>query len=92
MITIARAFRGAVLASAASLLFGCAVVKINHDGTNSVEHSGGDDVGLELANRTCHKARAVRAEIVSTVKKNDKKADSEKPDEGRSVTTFRCIY
>lgn len=92
MITITRACGVAVLASAASLLFGCTVVKINHDGTNSIEHAGGDDVGVQLANRACHKARAVRAEIVSTVKKDDKKADSEKPDEGRSVTTFRCIY
>jgi hypothetical protein len=71
-----------------SLPIGCAVVKINPDSTNSVEHGGGEDVGKDLANRACHKAGAVRAEVISTVKKNDKSP----PGKGRSVTTFRCIY
>lgn len=77
-----------MIACATSLLVGCTVVKINHDGTNSIEHSGGDDVGAELANRACHKAGAMRAEIVSTAKKTDSGQQSE----GRSVTSFRCIY
>lgn len=80
--------RLAVLLSVISLLVGCAVVKINPDGTDSVEHSGGEDVGKELADRACHKAKAVRAEVISTVQK-DEKAPSGK---GRSVTTFRCVY
>ena len=77
-----------MLASVVFLAAGCAVVKINHDATDSVEHSGGEETGKELANRACHKAGAVRAEIISTVPKND----SAKPGEGRSVTEFRCIY
>lgn len=85
---IARAGTVAVFASALSLLIGCAVVKINKDATDSVEHSGGEDVGAELANRACRKVRAVRAEVISTVKKDD----SDKSGEGRSVTSFRCIY
>lgn len=83
-----RLRRGAVLASLVCSLLGCAVVKINHDATDSVEHAGGDKEGVELANRACHTAGAVRAEIISTVKKDD----SAPPGEGRSVTSFRCIY
>ncbi|WP_129774448.1 hypothetical protein [Peristeroidobacter soli] len=77
-----------VLLVAATLFAGCAVVKINHDATDSVEHAGGDEKGKELANRACSKARAVRAEVVSTVQK-DAGAPNEKT---RYITTFRCIY
>lgn len=66
------------------LLIGCAVVKINPGSTDTVEHSGGVEVGKDLANRVCAHARARQAEILSTV---------EKPaDKGRYVTTFRCLY
>jgi hypothetical protein len=82
------ALRAAVLVLAASSLFGCAVVKINHGDTDSVEHSGGEEVGKELANRACHDARAVRAEVISTTRKDD----SEPEGKGRYVTSFRCIY
>jgi hypothetical protein len=78
----------ALIASVASLFAGCAVVKINHDGTDSVEHSGGEDVGKQLANRACKKAGAARAEIISTVPKDDSAPEGK----GRSVTSFRCIY
>lgn len=86
--SITRARSGTVLASVVFLLAGCAVVKINHDATDSVEHAGGEDVGKELANRACHKVGAVRAEIISTVPKDA----SAKPGEGRSITEFRCLY
>lgn len=89
----ARARTVAMIAVATSLFAGCAVVKINHDATDTVEHSGGEEVGAQLANRACTKVGAVRAEVISTVKKDDaKQEDSEKPDSGRSVTSFRCIY
>ncbi len=84
----ARARGVAVVAVAAALLVGCTVVKINGDGTDTVEHSGGGDVGAQLANRVCKKARAARAEIISTVPKDE----SQPSGEGRNVTTFRCIY
>lgn len=80
--------RIAYLLVATSLLFGCAVVKINPDSTDSVEHAGGADVGKNLANRACHKAKAVRAEVLSTVKKDPTLPEGK----GRYVTTFRCIY
>ena len=73
---------------AISLLFGCAVVKINPDSTDSVEHGGGPDKGKELANRACHKAKAVRAEVLTTVKKDPSAPEGK----GRYVTTFKCIY
>ena len=88
MSSLTMGARLAVLLSVTSLLIGCAVVKINPDGTDSVEHGGGEDVGKDLANRACYKAKALRAEVISTVKKDDKAADGK----GRSVTTFRCIY
>lgn len=78
----------ALLAVTLSLLCGCTVVKINHDSTNSIEHKGGEEAGKELASRACHKARAVRAEVLSTVKK-DPTASEER---ALYVTTFRCIY
>jgi hypothetical protein len=84
----AFAARIAILLCAASLCIGCAVVKINPDSTDSVEHGGGEDVGRNLANRVCHKAKATRAEVISTVKKDDKAPEGK----GRYVTTFRCIY
>lgn len=86
--TLTIAAHAALLSSTVSLLFGCAVVKINKDDTDSVEHSGGEARGKELANLACHKARAVRAEVISTVKKD---ADG-KEGEGRYVTEFRCLY
>ena len=82
------ALRTAVFWLAGSLLAGCTVVKINHDATDSVEHAGGEETGRELANRACHKARAVRAEVISTVQKEGAAQD----DKGRYVTTFRCLY
>ncbi|MFC4314271.1 hypothetical protein ACFPN2_34725 [Steroidobacter flavus] len=81
------ALRGVVIAVAATLA-GCAVVKINHDATDSVEHSGGEETGKELANRACHKAGGVRAEVISTVQKDE----AAQGDKARYVTTFRCLY
>lgn len=76
--------RVAALLLPVSLLFSCTVVKINPGSTDTVEHSGGAEVGRDLANRVCGRAKAVRAEILSTVEKEEAK--------GRYVTTFRCIY
>jgi hypothetical protein len=80
--------RIAFFLAATSLLVGCAVVKINPDSTDSVEHGGGPQTGRDLANRVCHKARAVRAEVLSTVKKDETAPEGK----GRYVTTFKCIY
>lgn len=80
--------RIAVLLLATSLLSGCAVVKINPDSTDSVEHGGGPDKGKELASRACLKAKAVRAEVLSTVQKDPTAPEGK----GRYVTTFKCIY
>jgi hypothetical protein len=77
-----------LLLMAVTLIGGCTVVKINPDATDSVTHDGGDETGRELANRACHKARAVRAEVISTVQKEGAADD----DKGRYVTTFRCLY
>jgi len=60
--------RAAALLWPVFLLPGCAVVKINPGSTDTVEHSGGPDVGRDLANRVCSRAKAVRAEILSTIK------------------------
>ena len=80
--------RTLALLAATSWLIGCAVVKINPDSTDSVEHSGGADVGRDLATRVCKKAKARGAEVIGTVKKDDKAPEGK----GRSVTTFRCRY
>jgi hypothetical protein len=82
------ALRTMVLWMTGALLVGCTVVKINHDATDSVEHAGGEETGKQLANRACHKARAVGAEVISTVQKEGAAED----DKGRYVTTFRCLY
>jgi hypothetical protein len=71
-----------------ALLSGCAVVKINPDSTDTVEHGGGPDVGKDLAGRACRKAKAVRAEVLSTVKKDESAPEGK----GRYLTTFRCVY
>jgi hypothetical protein len=76
--------RAAALLLPVSVLLGCAVVKINPGSTDTVEHSGGAEVGKDLANQVCARAKAVRAEVLSTVEKEAGK--------GRYVTTFRCIY
>jgi hypothetical protein len=76
--------RAAILLLPLSLLLGCAVVKINPGSTDTVEHSGGAEVGKDLATQVCARAKAVRADVLSTVEKADNK--------GRYVTTFRCIY
>jgi hypothetical protein len=78
----------AVLCMAGTLIAGCSVVKINPDATDSVSHAGGEETGRELANRACHKARALRAEVISTVQTEGAADD----DKGRYVTTFRCLY
>lgn len=78
----------AVFSAAGTSLVGCAVVKINRDATDSVEHAGGEETGRQLANLACHKARAVRAEVISTVQKDVAK-NGEK---GRYITTFQCVY
>ncbi|MDY6946655.1 MAG: hypothetical protein SXG53_13115 [Pseudomonadota bacterium] len=80
--------RAAVVCLTALALAGCAMVKINPDSTDSVEHGGGDGTGQQLANLACHKAGAVRAEIIETVKKDE----SAPQGKGRYVTTFRCLY
>jgi len=84
----AVALSTAVLCMAGTLIAGCSVVKINHDATDSVSHAGGEETGKELANRACHKAGAVQAQVISTVQKEGAAED----DKGRSVTTFRCLY
>lgn len=76
--------RAAALLLPLCLLPGCTFVKINPGSTDTVEHSGGAEEGKVLANQVCARARAVRAEILSTVEKEDSK--------GRYVTTFRCLY
>ena len=83
-----RTSRTAAFLLAIPFLFGCAVVRINPDSTDSVEHAGGADVGRDLGNRACRKAGAVRAEVLSTVKKDDALPEGK----GRYVTTFRCRY
>lgn len=88
LAAIASVARLAITFVAASLLVSCAVIKLNHDGTNSIEHSGGAETGEELAGRACAKARALRAEVVSTVKKDGNAPQGKE----RYVTTFRCIY
>ena len=80
----AGSLRAALLLAPLCALLGCAVVKINSGSTDTVEHSGGAEVGKDLANQVCARARAVRADVLSTVEKEDSK--------GRYVTTFRCIY
>lgn len=80
--------RAVVLYWSLALLVGCAVVKINKDDTDTVEHGGGDETGQQLANLACHKARAVRAEVIETVKKDESAPEGK----GRYLTTFRCLY
>ncbi len=81
----ATAVRAAALLLLSSCLVpGCTYVRINPGSTDTVEHSGGAEEGKVLANQVCARAKAVRAEILSTVEKEAGK--------GRYVTTFRCIY
>ena len=83
--------RAALLSLAtSSLLFGCAVVKINKDETDTVVHSGGEAKGKELAALACRKAGAVGSEVISTVLRDQQ--ENGKEGEGRWVTTFRCLY
>lgn len=65
---------------------GCATVKINHDGTNTITHKGGADVGKQLADRACKDAGEQSAIDVATVNKDA----SLPPGSGRQQTTFRC--
>jgi hypothetical protein len=74
-----------VLASA--LLSACAIVKINHDGTNTIQHRKGIEGGKDLANRACAKSDSQIADIISTVNK-----DASLPDgQGWQLTTFKCV-
>jgi hypothetical protein len=82
------ALRTVVFLAAVGLLAGCAVVKINDDATDTVDHGGGEEAGKQLANLACHKARAVRAEVISTVQKTGAEHD----EKARYTTTFRCLY
>jgi hypothetical protein len=82
--TVSSGVRAAVLLLPIALVAGCAVVKINPGATDTVEHSGGPEVGKDLANQVCVRAKALRAEVLSTVEKEAGK--------GRYVTTFRCLY
>jgi hypothetical protein len=84
IVPAATALRAAVLLLCSCLAAGCTYVRINPGSTDTVEHSGGAEEGKVLANQVCARAKAVRAEIISTVEKEAGK--------GRYVTTFRCIY
>jgi hypothetical protein len=67
-------------------LSACTTIKLNHDNTNTIGHSGGAAEGKRLADRACAKAGETSAVIVSTANK-----DASLPaGEGRQLTTFRC--
>lgn len=88
LAAVGRIARLAVTFMATSLLASCTVIRLHHDGTNSIEHSGSAEAGSGLAGRACAKARARRVEVVSTVKKDGSAPQGKE----RYVTTFRCIY
>lgn len=69
------------------LLSACTTIKINHDDTTSITHSGDAEAGRQLAERACLKAGRSKAEVVATVNKNPNLPAGS----GRQVTTFRCI-
>lgn len=79
--------RSVVVVTASVLLSACAIVKINHDGTNTIQHRKGVEGGKELAARACAKAGHQIPDGISTVNK-----DASLPDgEGWQLTTFRCV-
>jgi len=77
----------AAVVLASVLLSACAIVKINHDGTNTIEHRKGIEGGRELAAQACAKAGHQVAADISTVNK-----DASLPNgQGWQLTTFKCV-
>jgi hypothetical protein len=75
-----------LLAVAVAFTGACTMVRVNSDGTSTIEHKGGVETGRDLANRACRRAGQQSAEIISTVNKNPE----DSPETGKQVTTFRC--
>ena len=69
------------------LLTACTTIKIDHGGTNEIQHAGGTAEGKELADRACHRAGSGKADVISTANKDP----SLPAGTGKQVTTFRCV-